>query len=191
MGCVYMDKPILFCYNGETEGNDGMKLTFEELFAGDMPRIEEMSALASGIVKEYYDPLLGAAQNDYMIGLFQSAASISEQLNDGKRYFFVRYGGEDIGFFCFYPHDDAMYLSKLYLRADMRGRGFARPMIAFISEETKKCGLSAIELNVNKHNVSKDIYERLGFVRIRSEKNDIGHGYYMDDYVYRLEIEPA
>jgi hypothetical protein len=28
------------------------------------------------------------------------------------------------------------------------------------------------------------IYEKLGFVRVRDEKNDIGHGYYMDDFVY-------
>ena len=165
-----------------------MELQFEELFAGDMPRIKEMSALASSIVKEYYDPLLGAAQNDYMIGLFQSVPAVTAQLAEGKRYFFVLYGGEDIGFFCFYPHDDAMYLSKFYLRADMRGRGFARPILAFIGGETRKAGLPAIELNVNKYNATTEIYERLGFVRIRSEKNDIGHGYYMDDYVYRLEV---
>ncbi len=147
-----------------------------------------MSRLASGIIKEYYDPLLGAEQNDYMIELFQSAHSIAAQLAEGKRYFFVRYGDEDIGFFSFYPHDGAMYLSKLYLRADMRGKGFSRLMLAFIAGESKREGLDAIELNVNKYNASKDIYERLGFIRIRSEKNDIGHGFYMDDYVYRLDI---
>jgi len=32
------------------------------------------------------------------------------------------------------------------------------------------------------------IYEKLGFKILRSEKNDIGQGYYMDDYVYRLEF---
>ena len=165
-----------------------MELRFQELAAGDTAGIERMSALASGIVKEYYDPLLGAEQNDYMIEMFQSARSIAGQLDEGKRYFFVRLADEDIGFFCFYPHDDAMYLSKFYLRADMRGRGFAREMIRFIGEEAKKRGLYAIELNVNKDNATKYIYEKLGFVCIRSEKNDIGHGFYMDDYVYRLEL---
>lgn len=165
-----------------------MELQFEELHAGDSVRIKEMSALASAIVKEYYDPLLGEEQNDYMIAMFQSEQSIARQLCDGKRYYFARYDGEDIGFFCFYPRGEAMYLSKLYLRRDMRGRGYARPMLALIAEESKKCGLYAIELNVNKHNRSKEIYERLGFVRIKSEKIDIGSGYYMDDYVYRLEL---
>lgn len=165
-----------------------MNLEFEKLTAGDTVRIAQMSELASAIVKEYYDPLLGAAQNDYMIEMFQSAASIAQQLDEGKQYYFVQYSGEDIGFFCFYPHDDAMYLSKLYLRADMRGKGFARPILELIGEESKKVGLNAIELNVNKNNQTKFIYEKLGFVRVRSEKNDIGSGYYMDDYVYRLEL---
>lgn len=166
-----------------------MELRFEELFKGDSARIGEMSRLASAIVKEYYDPLLGAEQNDYMVAMFQSAESIAEQLGENKRYFFVQYGGEDVGFFCFYPHDDAMYLSKLYLRRDMRGKGFSRKIIEFIKGESKKAELSAIELNVNKENVSKYIYEKLGFVCVRSEKNDIGHGFYMDDYVYRLDFE--
>ena len=82
-----------------------MELRFQELAAGDTAGIERMSALASGIVKEYYDPLLGAEQNDYMIEMFQSARSIAGQLDEGKRYFFVRLADEDIGFFCFYPHD--------------------------------------------------------------------------------------
>ena len=30
--------------------------------------------------------------------------------------------------------------------------------------------------------------EKLGFRIIRSEKNDIGNGFFMDDYVCRLEV---
>ena len=60
-------------------------------------------------------------------------------------------------------------------------------MIDFVKNEAKAAGLNAIELNVNKNNISKYIYEHLGFRLIRDEKNDIGHGYFMDDYVYRLE----
>ena len=163
-------------------------LNFTELFAGDKAGIERMSALASSIVKDYYDPIIGAAQNNYMIEKFQSAGSISNQLESGKRYFFVLENGADIGFMCFFPRNDAMYLSKLYLKKDARGKGYSRKMLEIISGEAKKLGLYAVELNVNKGNVSKDIYEKLGFRRIRAEKIDIGGGFYMDDYVYRLEL---
>ena len=43
-------------------------------------------------------------------------------------------------------------------------------------------------LNVNKDNSAVKVYERLGFVRIREEKNDIGQGFFMDDFVYTYEI---
>ena len=165
-----------------------MELRFEELRASDAARIKEMSALAEEIWKEYYEPLLAEGQTDYMIGLFLTPEAIEAQIRENKKYFFVRYEGEDIGFISFYPHEDYMYLSKFYLRADMRGKGFARKIIGFVADAAKQLGFDAIELNVNKYNVTTEIYEKLGFVCIRSEINDIGHGYVMDDYVYRLEL---
>lgn len=41
--------------------------------------IEELSRIASAVVKEHFDPLIDAAQNDYMISKFQSVEAISEQ----------------------------------------------------------------------------------------------------------------
>ena len=59
-----------------------------------MERVKEkdiaaLSALASRIVKEYYDPLLGAKQNDYMIAKFQSPEAIASQMAAGYRYYFL------------------------------------------------------------------------------------------------------
>lgn len=165
-----------------------MALCFEELHAGNEKRIGAMSALADLIWTEYYEPFLPEGQTGYMIGLFLSPEAIGKQLKERKQWFFVRFGGEDIGFISFYPIEGAMYLSKLYLRADMRGRGFAREIVDFVRSEALKRGLHAIELNVNKYNVTTAIYEKLGFVRVRSEINDIGSGYVMDDYVYRMSF---
>lgn len=164
----------------------GWELTIDALDPADEEQVSAMSALATAIIREYYDPLLGTAQNDYMIEKFQSLRAIKEQLAHGYSYAFVKANGEPVGFMAFYPRDDAMYLSKLYLRADMRGRGFARDMLAYVREQAESAGLNAIELNVNKYNKTIEVYERLGFIRIRDEKNDIGSGFYMDDYVYRL-----
>ena len=162
-------------------------MTFTSLDPNDQTGIFRMSALASSIVKEYYDSLLGTAQNDYMIDMFQSPKAIAEQLSHGYRYYFACDNGVEVGFMAFYPRGDSMYLSKLYLQKSSRGNGFAHSMIDFVKNEAKATGLNAIELNVNKNNISKYIYEHLGFRLIRDEKNDIGHGYFMDDYVYRLE----
>ncbi|MBO7392672.1 MAG: GNAT family N-acetyltransferase [Abditibacteriota bacterium] len=151
--------------------------------------IERMSRMATEILRDYYDPIIGKEQNDYMLALFQSPEGIRDQLSRGYRYYFVIVDGADAGFTAFYPRPDGvMYLSKIYLCKTHRGKGYSRKIINFIVDEAKKEGLSAIELNVNKRNPSVGPYESLGFKRIRSEKNDIGNGFYMDDYVYRLDI---
>ena len=163
-------------------------MVFERLYPADKAGIAEMSAVASAIVREHYDPILGAEQNDYMLDKFQSPGAIKEQLDHGYDYYFV--GGKDhrLGFAAFYPRGDAMYLSKLYLYKDERGKGYSRLILDFIKDRAREEGLSAIELNVNRFNPSIAVYERLGMRRIRAEKNDIGGGYYMDDYVYRLDF---
>lgn len=164
-------------------------MTFEELRPGDEKGINEMSAMATEIVKEHYDPIIGKEQNDYMIKLFQSPAAIREQLEHGYRYYFVRENGQNAGFLAFYPRGDAMYLSKLYLYKSERKKGYSRKMLEFVSQAARAEELKAIELNVNKNNDAVQVYEKLGFQVIRTEKNDIGNGFYMDDYVYRLAIQ--
>ena len=150
--------------------------------------VVRLSKIASEIVKKYYDPLLGAEQNDYMIEKFQSESAIREQLSRGYRYYIAQDGFRAIGFLGFYTRKDHLYLSKFYLSEGERGKGYGRKMLDFCVQNAKNDGLCAIELNVNKRNASVAIYERFGFKRIRSETNDIGHGYYMDDYVYRLDF---
>lgn len=151
-------------------------------------QIKEMSLMATEIVREHYDPIIGVEQNDYMLEMFQSEDAIRKQLDHGYRYYFVREGERNVGFMAFFPRDNAMYLSKLYLYKSERGKGFARHMVDFVREEAGNEGLTGVELNVNKGNPSCLIYEKMGFKMIRAEKNDIGNGFYMDDYVYRLEI---
>ena len=144
--------------------------------------------MATAIVREHFDPLIGKAQNDYMLQLFQSEDAIAKQLDSGYRYFFVADGERTVGFIAFYPKGQVMYLSKFYLYRDERGKGYAHQMLDFIVQETKKIGRNGIELNVNKLNPVCQVYEHLGFKKIRDEKNDIGHGFYMDDFVYRLDL---
>lgn len=163
-------------------------MEFEKLNLSDKNAIKEMSAMATEIVREHFDPIIGKAQNDYMIEKFQTEDAISDQLEHGYQYYFVYDAGERIGFLAFYPRENAMYLSKLYLYKEKRGKGYSGQMLDFVVENARKAGLSSIELNVNRNNSAIYAYEKLGFKVIRTEKNDIGAGYFMDDYVYSLQI---
>lgn len=163
-------------------------IDFVKLEAGDEAGIEAMSSLAVGIVREHYAPIIGRAQNDYMIEKFQSPAAIRRQLASGYQYYFVRKPGRNVGFLAFFPRGGAMYLSKLYLLKDERGKGYSRQMVDFVVGKAKEAAFDVVELNVNRHNDSIRVYEKLGFTVTRTEKNDIGCGFFMDDYVYALKV---
>ena len=163
-------------------------MTFELLPLSDERGILEMSEMATEIVREHFDPIVGKAQNDYMIGRFQTPEAIRDQLAHGYRYYFVLEEGRGIGFLAFYPREDCMYLSKFYLYKEERGKGYSRTMRDFVVRKAREASLSAIELNVNRDNSAVFAYEKLGFRRVRSEINDIGEGWFMDDYVYRLDV---
>lgn len=163
-------------------------MKFVRIAFGDSQGIVRLSALACAIVKEYYDGLLGAAQNDYMIEKFQSVPAITAQLENGYQYYIIEQDGIPVGFVGFYPTGKGMYLSKFYLDGSVRGQGLGKAALAFIIEKTKAAQMQRIYLNVNKYNESIKAYEKMGFVRIGEEVNDIGNGYVMDDYVYEYAI---
>lgn len=165
-------------------------MNYIKLSPNDESLINDLSDLASAIVREHYDPIIGTEQNDYMIAKFQSPASIKEQLSRNISYYMVNTDDdEEAGFIAFYPRGTELYLSKFYLEKSQRGKGMARQMMDFVVNEARKMGAASVTLNVNKHNdLAIAVYEKLSFHRIRSEKIDIGSGWYMDDYVYEYKL---
>ena len=162
---------------------------FELMIKDYEQEIKEMSEMATAILRDYYDPIIGKEQNDYMLEMFQSEDAIREQVDHGYRYYFVRdEDGKNLGFVAFYLRENALYLSKFYLYKDQRGKGYARTILEFLKTQAKELDLGRIELNVNRNNDTRFIYEKLGFTVAWEEKNDIGNGFYMDDYVYALEF---
>lgn len=162
---------------------------FELMMPDNEQEIKEMSDMATAILRDYYDPIIGKEQNDYMLEMFQSVEAIKDQLSHGYRYYFVRDDDDkDMGFVAFYLRENALYLSKFYLYKDQRGKGYARTILEFLKTQAKELDLGRIELNVNRNNDTRFIYEKLGFTVAWEEKNDIGNGFYMDDYVYALEF---
>ena len=163
-------------------------MEYIELLVTDEAGISKMSKMATEIVREHFDTLIGKEQNDYMIAMFQTEQAIKEQIENGYKYFFVCDEERTVGFMAFFPKKDAMYLSKFYLYKAERGKGYSHHMLEFVIKNAKQLNLNAIELNVNKKNSACYAYEKLGFKILRSEKNSIGNGFYMDDYVYRFDF---
>ncbi len=146
--------------------------------------IDAVAALAREIWYDFYVPLIGSAQVDYMVSRFQSADAIREQLRLGYEYFIVRGGAALIGYLSVQPQPERgeLFISKFYLHKSNRGSGTGRLCMEFIEQLAGQRGFTVLWLTVNKGNPSIKIYERLGFRIVADIVMDIGNGFVMDDY---------
>ena len=146
--------------------------------------IAAVASLAREIWYEFYVPLIGRAQVDYMVSKFQSAAAMAAQIRDGYEYFLVQRDRANIGYCALLenPAERAVFISKFYLHRDARGSGTGRACMEFIEQLARRRGLVLLWLTVNKGNPSVNAYKRLGFQIAADLVMDIGGGFVMDDY---------
>ena len=151
--------------------------------------IQDTARLAQMIWREHFTPIIGEKQVDYMLDKFQSAPAIAEQIRQGYLYFALMSDNRQIGYTAFRIDDDTLFLSKLYIQKEFRGRGYARIVLDKAEDTAKKNTKPVIRLTCNKNNAnSLAVYKKLGFLTVREEKTDIGSGFFMDDYILEKQI---
>ncbi len=156
-----------------------------------------LADLADEIWHEYWPALIGPEQTDYMVENFQSLEAIERDMAEhAYEYWFLR--TEDDGRIVGYtgghaePETNRYFISKIYLRAEERGKGFASQAIAFYDQLARERGLDALYLTVNKHNeLGVRAYLGKGFEIIDAVETDIGNGFVMDDYIMELAVPSA
>ncbi|CZR03693.1 GNAT family N-acetyltransferase [Trichococcus ilyis] len=178
-------------------------MTSPEIFSREMSlrlepvesleQINELSRLADIIWHEYYLPVLGPEQVAYMLENIQSKANMEKDIEIGKLdYFLIKSEGQSAGYLAIQLRQDNLFISKLYLLKEARGKGYAYQIMEQMVELAKKEKKKALELTVNKHNEgSIAFYEKYGFVRTESIVSPIGGGFVMDDYVYQYPLTPT
>jgi ribosomal protein S18 acetylase RimI-like enzyme len=152
--------------------------------------IKKIASLADAIWREHYTVLIGEKQVSYMLDKYQSFEVVKEQIkNNGYEYYIISDGWDDCGYFAVVPRGAELYISKLYVNKQKRGAGIGRMAVAFIETLAKKSGFSGLTLNVNKRNSNSiEAYKKFGFGIIKEENNDIGEGFFMDDFVMSKKI---
>ena len=157
---------------------------------------ERLAALADEIWHEYWPALIGEAQTDYMVERFQSLAAIEQDMaGHAYEYWFLQ--AEDDGRIVGYTgghvevQTNRFFISKIYLLAEERGRGFAKETVRFYEGLCRERNLEAMYLTVNKGNeLGIRAYLGTGFRTIDAVETDIGNGFIMDDYIMEKRIEP-
>ncbi len=165
-----------------------MNTFFEKITSAE--QIEQLAALASTIWNEHFPPIIGQAQVDYMLDRFQSVPAITGQLRDGGyEYYFIVSDGSSVGYVGIRPDDGFLFLSKIYILREYRGRGLAKEAFRFLEKHCAERNLSFIRLTVNRENEgSIHAYEKMGFSIVSTLVADIGGGFVMDDYVMEKKV---
>lgn len=148
--------------------------------------IQTAEELAKKIWRDYYKDIISSEQIEYMLRRFQSATSIKEQIDAGFHYYLITDRQKALGYFCFQVREQELFLSKIYLDANYRGKGAGFIAFDFIEREAHRLGATTISLTVNRNNsVALAAYQRWGMHISGELVTDIGGGFVMDDY--RLE----
>jgi diamine N-acetyltransferase len=156
-------------------------------------QVADVARMARQVWNEYYVPLIGQAQVDYMVARFQTAEAMQAQIDSGHEYFWIREAGENIGYAAI-RHDapDAkVFISKLYVLAAHRKSGAGRRSLELIEGMARERRATHLWLTVNKANASLRAYERLGFQIVEAFVMDIGGGFVMDDYKMEKAVAPG
>lgn len=143
----------------------------------------QIARLADTIWREHYIPIIGAGQVNYMLEKFQSAYAMAKQAAKGMEYYTVRFEDAPVGYFAFEKRGRELFLSKIYLLKEYRGKGLGKASMGFITASARELDCAEISLTVNKYNDrSIRAYKGMGFRKTEEAVVDIGGGYVMDDY---------
>lgn len=167
------------------------ELIFQPVSEGS--QIERTAKLAHRIWNEHFPPIIGQAQVNYMVEKFQSVTAITQQLQEGYTYFLLSCHQQDVGYLALRRDPDhRLFLSKLYIRADQRGQGFARQALVFVETQARDQSCTHVHLTCNKRNTSAiAAYEHLGFQHTAPVVMDIGAGFVMDDVTMEKRVHPS
>ena len=153
--------------------------------------IQKTADIAKIIWREYYTPIIGAAQVSYMLENFQSMETMKRQIEkEDFLYFLIKIDDVDVGYLSLrFEQDNRCFLSKIYILKEYRKNGYARRALLEIENLCEEKEQSAIWLTVNIHNeASISAYKKMGFEIIDEKCADIGAGFFMDDYIMEKRL---
>lgn len=151
--------------------------------------IPTVQKLAREIWNEHYIKILSQEQIDYMLDKFYSSEKIASEIEEGIIWEMLWEKENPIGYLVCKLESEKLYISKIYLKAETRGKGLGKFLLDHAKELAKQHQKKSIYLNVNKYNSdSIAFYERNGFVKIDEGIFEIGNRFVMDDFIMALDI---
>lgn len=146
--------------------------------------------LAKRIWPVVFRGILSPAQIAYMLEWMYSPASLLEQMKKGHHFLLLKEEDNFVGYasWSWEKGTGVARLHKIYVLPEMHGTGGGSLLLKEVIRRARLKGQRELQLNVNRFNPAVAFYRRKGFRIIREEDNDIGDGYFMNDYVMQLSL---
>ena len=160
----------------------------------DIPIIRGMAEV---VFRETYAEILSPAQMEYMMDWMYSEDSLRRQIATPGKAFHIAYCGNiPVGYVSFEADGKTedgrkrFHLQKLYVLPGYQRSGLGRQMFEYVKGLLHGMNPDGcrIELNVNRDNRAVGFYEHIGLTRDRQGDFPIGNGFYMNDYIYVLDL---
>lgn len=171
-------------------------MRFDVMPVATEKQILELEKVAPDIWRNYYKDIFPEEQLEYMIKLFCSGKAIREQIQQGHIHLILLLDYQIAGYICYHAKDDCLYMPRLYIKPEYRNRGLAKQVFErlekiFLSPEHGFQQIKKIRMNLSvKNDFAINIYEHLGFKKIREVTVDLGNGYTSKDYIMEKIIKP-
>ena len=171
------------------------KYSVVRIGTGELAQVHDMAEI---VFRDTYRAILSDEQVDYMMEWMYSLPNLHQQLSEGHVYFVVYEGNKPCGYVSVQRETmmDEMcwvyHLQKLYVMPSEQGKGVGKllfdTVIEFVRFDTPRFPVK-IELNVNRNNPAIDFYKKMGMSVLRQGDFDIGHDFYMNDYIMGMTLK--
>ena len=150
-----------------------------------------LESLARKIWPHTYADIITKEQMDFMLNWMYSTETLVAQQQSGHEFYLISKDNTDVGFIAIEQAGQELKVNKVYVLPEIQGSGAGKQLMDKAIERAKAKDCSYIFLQVNRANKAKFFYDKLGFTIRKEEKFDIGHGFFMDDYIMELKVESA
>ena len=170
-------------------------MRFDVMPVATEKQLIDLEETAYNVWHNYYKDIFSPEQIDYMLKKYQSKSAMKEQMSEGYIYYMLLSDGKLAGYMCVLTQSNHVFLSRLYIKAEYRRQGLAKRALShlenvFTNPELGFTHIKKIILRVERKNsFAINVYEHLGFKKVRAEDRNIGSGFVCCEYVMERNIQ--
>ena len=157
-----------------------MQVEIRKATIADIPIIRELSET---IWKRHYIEIISMQQIEYMLDKMYSVKKLEEEINHADYTYFIAFVNNELaGYIAISSSDKKNFmLHKFYILAEKRFKGIGEKVFNLVFQS-----FDSISLFVNRQNYkSVNFYFKMGFKIADVIDNNIGDGYFMNDFIMK------